>query len=68
VRSCTLTNGICSFGPWGSRPPQDPGAQFAVQVRVVYKLVPVTPAVATLASATKGIFYLTSETIGVEMY
>lgn len=66
IRSCTLNNGNCTFGSWGSRP--QPGPNTAVQVRVVYKMTPVTPLVTAMASATGGFFYLTDDTTGQELY
>ncbi len=68
VQVCTMGDpGVCtSTGPWGSRPVAQSGQ--AVRVHVVYKLVPVTPAVATLASGTGGVFYLMSDTYGIELY
>ena len=66
VRSCTLNNGNCTYGAWGSRPVSGPNA--AVQVRVVYKMRPVTPAIATLTSTTGGFFYLGADTTAQELY
>lgn len=66
VRSCTLDDGVCEYGAWGTRPTS--AADAAVQVRVVYKMTPVTPAVAALVSGTGGLFYLTSETTALVLY
>ncbi len=69
VRICNLADpGVCGGtpSPWGTRPVA--GSNAAIQVHLVYRLVPVTPAVAALATGTSGIFYLSSDTIGVEMY
>jgi Flp pilus assembly protein TadG len=66
VRTCTLNNGVCTYGAWGSRPATDPNG--AIQVRVVYKMTPVTPAIAALTSTTGGFFFLTAETTAQELY
>jgi len=66
VRSCTLDNGVCDFGDWGTRPSSASDA--GLQVRVVYKMTPVTPAMAAFVSGTGGLFYLTSETTGLVLY
>jgi Flp pilus assembly protein TadG len=65
VRTCTLNNGTCTYGAWGSRPTSDPNG--AVQVRVVYKMTPVTPAIAALTGGT-GFFFLTADTTAQELY
>jgi hypothetical protein len=70
VRTCTIdaVNGGCvpsSYSPWGNRPAQASAA--GLQVRVVYKFTPFTPLVASMAGAD-GVFYLRSETTGVELY
>lgn len=66
VRTCTLSNGSCTYGNWGSRPVSGPNA--AVDVRVVYKMTPVTPAIASIASGTSGFFYLGADTTAQELY
>jgi hypothetical protein len=72
IRTCTLTSGICppdgsGYGAWGSRPAQSSGQGLAV--RAVYKLVPATPMIAQFAAAANNnIFYLTADTIGLELY
>jgi len=66
VRTCGLNNGSCTYGTWGSRPASAPNA--AVQVRVVYKMTPVTPAISALTGSTGGFFYLTADTTGQELY
>jgi len=65
VRTCILSNGNCTFGNWNTRPASDPNG--AVQVIVVYKMTPVTPAIAALAGGS-GYFYLTAGTVGQELY
>jgi Flp pilus assembly protein TadG len=65
VRTCALSNGSCTFGNWNTRPVSDPNA--AVQVVVVYKMTPVTPAIAALTGGT-GFYYLTGATVGQELY
>ncbi len=66
VRPCTITNNSCgSFGPWGVRP--DSGSDLGLDVRVVYKFIPVTPLVANLAGSA-GLLYLTVDTYGLELY
>ena len=66
VRTCALNNGSCTYGTWGSRPASDPNA--AIQVRAVYKMTPVTPAIAALTGSTGGFFYLIADTTGQELY
>jgi len=66
VRTCALNNGTCTYGTWGSRPVSDPNA--AIQVRAVYKMTPVTPAISALTGSTGGFFYLTADTTGQELY
>jgi len=66
VRTCALNNGSCTYGNWGTRPVSDPNA--AVQVRVVYKMTPVTPAISALTGSSGGFFYLTADTIAQELY
>jgi Flp pilus assembly protein TadG len=58
--------GSCTYGTWGSRPVSDPNA--AIQVRAVYKMTPVTPAISALTGSTGGFFYLTADTTGQELY
>jgi Flp pilus assembly protein TadG len=66
VRTCALNNGSCTYGTWGSRPASAPNA--AIQVRAVYKMTPVTPAISALTGSTGGFFYLIADTIGQELY
>jgi hypothetical protein len=66
VRTCTLNNGACTYGAWGSRPVSGPNA--AIDVRVVYKMTPATPAIASLASGTNGFFFLYADTTAQEVY
>ncbi|MGH7777633.1 MAG: TadE/TadG family type IV pilus assembly protein [Candidatus Dormibacterales bacterium] len=71
VRSCTLSSsadsGSCtSYGAWGSRPASTSSATRGLQVKVVYKLIPFTPFVATRLAG--GLLYLTSTTTGDELY
>jgi hypothetical protein len=61
-----LSNGSCTFGTWGSRPTSDPNA--GVEVRAVYKMTPVTPAISALTGSTGGFFYLIADTTGQELY
>jgi hypothetical protein len=65
-RSCTLNNGSCTYGSWGTRPVSGPNA--AVQVRAVYKMTPVTPAISAIAGSTGGFFFLTADTTAQELY
>ncbi|HEV2012379.1 MAG TPA: TadE/TadG family type IV pilus assembly protein [Candidatus Dormibacteraeota bacterium] len=65
-RSCTLNNGSCTYGNWGTRPLSGPNA--AVQVRAVYKMTPVTPAISALAGTTGGFFFLPADTTAQELY
>lgn len=70
VRTCTIdaVNGGCvpgSYSRWGNRPTQ--GSATALQVRAVYKFTPFTPLIASM-TGTDGVFYLRSETTGVELY
>ncbi len=65
VRPCVVTNNICtSYGLWGTRPP--PGVDTGLAVRVVYKVTPYTPLIPNFAPG--GVFYLTSDTIGLQLY
>jgi len=67
IRSCILVSGVYNCtGPWGVRPTQ--GSDQALDVRVVYKFTPVTPLISNLATATGGFFYLTTDTLGLELY
>lgn len=66
VRICAINNGNCTYGNWGTRPVSNPNA--AVQVRMVYKMTPVTPAIAALAGSSGGFFYLTADTTAMELY
>lgn len=67
IRTCVLNNGTCTFSAnWATRPLSGPNA--AVDVRVVYKMTPVTPFVAAMSSATGGYFYLVGDTVGQELY
>lgn len=66
VRICTLNNGACTYGNWGTRPQSDPNG--AVQVKVVYKMTPVTPAISALTNSTGGFFYLGADTTAKELY
>ncbi len=67
IRPCTVNvSGICvPAATWGGRPLQ--GADQGLQVRVVYKFVPVTPLISNLTGAF-GAFYLTSDTGGLQLY
>ncbi len=68
VRDCTLTAvgsiSTCT-ATWNTRP--TPSSDHAVDVRVVYKLAPVTPFIGTFASPD-GFFYLTIDSLGLELY
>jgi Flp pilus assembly protein TadG len=66
VRTCALNSGNCTYGAWGTRPVSAPNA--AVQVRAVYKMTPVTPAISALTGSTGGFFYLTADTTAQELY
>jgi TadE-like protein len=67
VRTClTWTNGSCaSYSTWGVRP--NAGADQAVEVFVVYRFLPATPLIANFAGGT-GTFYLTADTLGLQLY
>jgi Flp pilus assembly protein TadG len=67
VRTCTnWTNGSCaSYSAWGVRP--NAGADQAVEVFVVYRFLPATPLIANFAGGT-GTFYLTADTLGLQLY
>jgi hypothetical protein len=67
VRTCTISSGACSsYGSWQSRPPGGGSGPTAVQVRVVYKLTPVTPLIGQFGSG--GSFYLSEDSYGLELY
>ncbi len=67
VRTCHLQSSSCAtYDAWGSRPAAGTFDQ-SLQVHVVYKFTPVTPLVASLAGSN-GVFYLTSDTTGLELY
>jgi len=70
VRTCTPVSGVCaSPSAWGVRPAQGAdalGSGQALQVRVVYKFAPLTPFIANFSPG--GAFYLTSDTLGLELY
>ena len=71
VRTCTLSSnadsGTCtSYGAWGSRPDPASSSTRGLQVKVVYKLVPFTPFVATRLAG--GLLSLSSTTTGDELY
>ncbi len=67
IRTCHIQSSQCaSYDAWGSRPTAGTFDQ-ALQVRVVYKFTPVTPLVASL-TGSNGVFYLTSDTSGLELY
>lgn len=70
VRTCNLSTtgdeGTCSsYGPWGSRP--EPGGGHGVDVVVVIKFTPATPALPLLLGPS-GAIYLTQHSIGDELY
>lgn len=70
IRPCALSSGgdtgtCTSFGAWQTRPTS--GTSKALQVRVVYRLGPYTPLIATFASAN-GIFYLSADATGPLLY
>lgn len=67
VATCTLnSSGVCATTPsWQTRPAAN--SQVALLVRVVYKLTPITPMIATYTGG-QGSFYLTVDTWGLEMY
>jgi Flp pilus assembly protein TadG len=67
VRTClNWTNGACvSYSAWGTRP--NAGADQAVEVFVVYRFLPATPLIANFAGGT-GTFYLTADTMGLQLY
>ena len=69
VRTCiTWSGGTCSsVGAWGSRPAA--GVDQAIEVLTVYKFQPATPIISAFAPAgSGGIFYLSGDTIGLELY
>lgn len=68
VRACNLSSGgdlgtITGCGAWGLRPVSSGNA---LQIKVVIKFPPVTPALSTLVSG--GTLYLTQIAIGNELY
>lgn len=70
VRPCLLSSGgdlgtCSSFGSWGTRP--EPGGGHAVQVVVVIKFPPVTPALPALLGPS-GVLYLKQSSIAEELY
>jgi Flp pilus assembly protein TadG len=67
VRTCTnWTNGSCaSYTAWGVRP--NAGADQAVDVFVVYRFLPATPIIANFEGGS-GAFYLTADTLGLQLY
>ena len=65
-RTCALNNGSCTYATWGRRPGSAPNA--AIQVRAVYKMTPLTPAISALTGSTGGFFYLVADTTGQELY
>ena len=67
VRTCiTWTSGSCaSYSAWGVRP--NAGADQAVEVFTVYRFLPATPLIANFAGGT-GTFYLTADTLGLQLY
>jgi len=70
VRSCTLSSGgdlgtCTSYGSWGARPLAGGGE--GVQVKVVIKFKPVTPALSQVVGGS-GILYLTQTSTGEELY
>ncbi len=72
VRTCTLSNGVTTCGgAWGTRPAQgsdlgSPPSNQVLLIHVVYKFIPVTPFIANFAPG--GTFYLTTDTLGLELY
>ena len=66
VRTCLVwLNGACNrWSLWGVRPAA--GADEPVDVFVVYRFMPATPLIAGFAGADS--FYLTAETIGLQLY
>jgi len=67
VRTCTnWTNGACAtYSGWNVRP--SAGVDQAVEVLVVYKFTPATPAIANFAGPS-GSFYLPGDTMGLQLY
>lgn len=70
VRTCTLSGGgdlgtCASYGPWGQRPVS--GAAHGIDVRVVIKFSPATPALPILLPPN-GVIYLTQHSTGEELY
>jgi len=67
VRTCTnWTNGACAtYSAWNMRP--SAGVDQAVEVLVVYKFTPATPAIGNFAGPS-GSFYLPGDTMGLQLY
>jgi hypothetical protein len=70
VRSCNLSasgdQGTCiSYGPWGARPL--PGGGHGIDIVVVIKFTPATPALPLLLGPS-GAIYLTQHSVGDELY
>lgn len=70
VRTCTLTSGgdlgtCTSYGPWGQRPTS--GSAHGIDVRVVVKFSPATPALPVLLPPN-GVIYLNQDSVGEELY
>lgn len=68
VRTCiTWTNGSCSsVGAWGTRPAA--GVDQAVEVLTAYKFTAATPIIGAFAPNPGGVFYLSADTVGLELY
>ena len=70
IRTCTLSSGgdlgsCVSFGSWGFRP--ETGGGHGLQVKVVIKFSPVTPALGRLLGGS-GVIYLTQVSTAEELY
>ncbi|HYM50099.1 MAG TPA: TadE family protein [Candidatus Limnocylindrales bacterium] len=68
VRTCIVwTNGTCSsVSTWGTRPAA--AADQGVEVLTVYRFQAATPIIAAFAPNPGGIFYLSADTVGLQLY
>lgn len=70
IRSCevdTSTNRCTAYGAWGSRPDVATPSFAGLEVVVVYRYVPKTPAITQL-TGNGSAFYLTQTATGLELY
>ncbi|MHB8719528.1 MAG: TadE/TadG family type IV pilus assembly protein [Candidatus Dormibacteria bacterium] len=70
IRSCQVdsaSNRCTAYGAWGSRPDQGNAPFAGLEVVVVYRYYPKTPAITQL-TGNGSAFYLTATSVGLELY